>query len=93
MSSNQTGITIEWTVEGHFRCHGVVSKHDFVRLRLDAFDRRVLDGPQAQGPADLLLALELVFRRMTEQGIIGSRIPTNLQTVPTERSHKGVVDA
>lgn len=90
MRSNQTGITVERTVEGHFKFWGAVSEVDFARLRLDAYDRAILD--EARTPVDLLGALELVFRRMAEQGIAAPSIPTNDQIVPTGVPTGGVVD-
>jgi hypothetical protein len=49
----------------------VLSDHDMARLKLDGIDRQVVSD-QFDQPADILLALEVIFRRMTEQGILPS---------------------
>ena len=45
----------------------VIESADVLRLNLDAFDRALLADTVRQSPADVLLTLEMLFRRMQEQ--------------------------
>ena len=62
-------MKMEWTKGGIARkitFHGEVSESDILRLHLDALDQRLLD-EGAESPADMLLILEMLFRRSAEQ--------------------------
>lgn len=57
------------------RFRGEIAAADIARLRLDAMDRNLLDDQPSQGPmfaADVLLTLEMLFRRAAEQRVIQS---------------------
>lgn len=55
------------------RFGGEIAEADIERLRLDVIDRRLIDDRPSQGPmfaADVLLTLEMLFRRAAEQWLI-----------------------
>lgn len=74
---HRTTMRLERTMEGDLLFSGSVSVADFAHLRLDNLDRALLDdcNGEARSAADWLLALEMLFRRMSEQRLIPS--PTN----------------
>ena len=51
------------------RVVAVLEEDDLAALRLDHFDRMVIDTPFEQ-PADIFQNLEIIFRRMKEQGLL-----------------------
>lgn len=62
-------LRIERDGHGNLVFNGVFTASDFMRMRLDHFDRALLadcDGPDCSA-ADKLLALEMLFRRAGEQ--------------------------
>lgn len=60
------------------RFRGEIADADIGRLRLDAMDRSLLDDKPSQGQmfaADVLLKLEMLFRRAAEQGQRHGAVP------------------
>jgi hypothetical protein len=64
-----TTMRLERNADGDILFSGEVSASDFANLKLDHFDRALLDdcGSKDGSAADWLLALEMLFRRISEQ--------------------------
>jgi hypothetical protein len=49
--------------------NGKITRHDLEKLKIDNFDQSLLEDKK-ESSADILLCLELIFRRGKEQGLI-----------------------
>ncbi len=63
----KTGLTIVKETDG-IKFYGEIAESDIARLKLDNLDRSLMEGTDYNAsPADQLLVMEMLFRRIQEQ--------------------------